>query len=291
MTKNYIFILLVVAMTALLHSCVPKPLDIILPEQQSKMVVSSLIIPNQIMLVSLTRSFTSLSNPNDTSGSNGDSTFYKKYVVDSALVVVSYSGKSDTLFRTSPGIYASLNTLQISGNTYTLYVKDYTSGEEITAQSVMLDKISFDSIRPYIIRGLKDTTAYIKYSFTDQPANSNYYMVNYSSVSQAGSFSKGLPGLNNTNFQDLDLYTENDLVNGRIEREKELNVAATDTINIQLVNISKGFFEFMTAYKRSGKLINQLTGQPINYPSNVRNGYGYFNTHYPDVKLFDLSKY
>ncbi|MGQ0828591.1 MAG: DUF4249 family protein, partial [Bacteroidota bacterium] len=91
----------------------------------------------------------------------------------------------------------------------------------------------------------------------------------------------------------FDLLNDASFTDGKLIKTTIISpmVKASDTIAVELAHISKGYYEFLTAYKRSSKLINQLTGEPINYPSNVQNGYGYFNAHYPDGKIFFLKDY
>jgi hypothetical protein len=44
----------------MLFGCVPKPIDIDVKAADPKLVLASQVIPNQIMIVSLTRSFSAL---------------------------------------------------------------------------------------------------------------------------------------------------------------------------------------------------------------------------------------
>ncbi|MBI3233499.1 MAG: DUF4249 domain-containing protein [Bacteroidetes bacterium] len=274
----------------LIQACIPKPLDVELEMQKPKLVISSLIIPNSVMLVSISKSFSSLNNPSN--GAGGDSTFYQNFIVEHALVTVAYAGRIDTLRAVGGGVYASLNTLQISNEVYHLYAKDSVTGEEVIAESRMMPQVKFDEVAPYIVRTAEDTTVKIKYKFTDIPNEENYYMVNYSSRSTSLSVAINSKVIGGGQFSANDLFTDVDKdKDGFIKVDQTLNIPQHDTLYMQLVHISRGFYDFMNAYQRSGKLINQATGQPINFPTNVTGGYGYFNTHYPDPYIFDLNKY
>ena len=59
---------------------------------------------------------------------------------------------------------------------------------------------------------------------------------------------------------------------------------------ILLSNISEGYYQFLKSRERSGNLLSDITNEPVNYPSNVNNGLGYFNTHYPSIRFFDLKE-
>ena len=88
------------------------------------------------------------------------------------------------------------------------------------------------------------------------------------------------------------MLSDKEMSGGLYEEVRKLhNVKRTDTIAVTLSNISEGYYKFLSTYLKSGNIINQITGEPIDYPTNVNNGYGYFSAHYPDVKIFDLGKY
>lgn len=270
--------------------CTPKPIDINLKPFEQKLVVASQIIPGKIMIVSLTRSFSALSSAtqNDTVPKN----FLDSLLVKNALVTVSYSGKTDTLFMATPGVYYSLNTLQNSYDVYTLYVKDRETGQEVTAVTTLLPQVKFDTITPVIIKNPSDTTVKIKYAFTDPPGVSNWYVVNYyKKVTDTSGIDIGnyfVKGNQNVFFE---LFSDKTFEKSTFERELELPVSRKDTIAVIVSNISEGYFQFLTAFKRTASFVNQLTGEPINYPSNVNGGYGYFTAHYPDVRYFYLKDY
>ena len=63
------------------------------------------------------------------------------------------------------------------------------------------------------------------------------------------------------------------------------------TLN-QFLNFSSlefGGKQYLNLRKKSENLFSQITQEPINYPSNVQGGYGFFNTHIPDVRFFLLN--
>ena len=68
----------------------------------------------------------------------------------------------------------------------------------------------------------------------------------------------------------------------------EIDVTFEDSLMILLSNISEGYYSFLMSRERSGNFLAEATNEPINYPSNVENGLGYFNTHYPSLRFFDL---
>lgn len=289
----FLFFVMVAAVIAF-KSCTPPPIDIDnIPAHEPKLTIASQIIPNQIMVVAVTRSFTVLdgASEEDTIAQS----FLDSVLVEHALVVVKYMGNTDTLFKIAPGLYGSITTLQYNYGTYDLYVRDSMTGLEATATSVLLPLVPFDTVTPVIEETSIDTTVKVKFRFTDPSDVPNWYVVNYY-VKKNSSNSAGIDmysyfnsGNQNTFFELISDKTFNgSIYNGETKLDA---VNRTDTIAVVISNISEGYFDFLSAFKRSGSLVNQLTGEPINYPTNVQGGYGFFNTHYPDVKVFDLNQY
>ena len=278
---------------SMLFGCRPKPIDINIDPHKPKLVVAAQIFPGNIMLVGLTMSFSALSNSTHTDTVSGN--FLSNILVKDAFVTVSYSNKTDTLFMLVPGIYASTSILQQDYGFYTLYARDPATGEEVTASSTLLPKVSFDTIYPVVIKTASDTSVSIKYGFTDRPNEDNWFVVNYylktnneSTFNLSNYFNQGSSKL----LKDFDLLSDKTFEAGKYSAETLLyGIKATDTIAVSISNVSETYFQFLTARKRSGGFVNTLAGEPINYPTNVKNGYGYFNTHYPDYRIFDLNNY
>lgn len=290
--KNLCYILVLVT---LLLGCVPKPIDIDVKAADPKLVLASQVIPNKIMIVSLTRSFSALEGQGIQDSDSLNNDFLDKILVKDAFVTVTYFGIVDTLFMLSPGVYASINTLQYSYGTYTLYAKDPQTGEEINATTQLIPQVQFDTIYPTVIKNPGDTVIKVNYTFHDDPSSENYYVVNYIRKTNSSSpvdinqvFSQG----NNGIIKEFELLDDNSFTNSVFTTTKELQEATPhDSIAVMLSHISKGYFEYLNAFKKSGAIINQLTGEPINYPTNVNNGYGYFNAYYPTTRIFDLNNY
>jgi hypothetical protein len=279
----------------MLFGCVPKPIDIDVKAADPKLVLASQVIPNQIMIVSLTRSFSALEGQGIQDDDSLNNDFLDKILVENAFVTITYFGTVDTLFMISPGVYASINTLQYSYGTYTIYAKDPQTGEEINATTQLIPQVQFDTIYPQVIKNPGDTVIKVNYTFHDDPNAENYYVVNYIRKSNSNSpldinqvFSQGSNGI----IKEFELLDDNSFTNSIYNVSKELEEATPhDSIAVMLSHISKGYFEYLNAFKKSGAIINQLTGEPINYPTNVNNGYGYFNAYYPTTRIFDLNNY
>ena len=286
--KNICFIIIALF---LLLSCRPKPLDIKLDTYEPEIVVASQIVPNYLMMVGLTRSFTVLSNAGY--DSNGDAEIFSNLLIDSALVTVMSESGIDTLYMVSPGLFASLNKLEKTGGSYFLRVVDYDLNKVAEAISTMKENVPFDEVIPSLNIEDGDTTIDIYLKFKDIPNQSNFYVLSvYSRNSNKGGldvndFFKN--GSNNIEYQEL--IDDNDQNGNMLMRSFNLSSVSTDdSLMVSLSNISEGYFRFLDSRVRSGNPLSDITNEPVNYPSNVNNGLGYFNTHYPSIRFFDLKE-
>lgn len=270
-------------------ACAPDPIDIMLPPHQPKLVIFSQVIPEHYMIVGVSKSFSSLAGEADSL--SGDSSHLAGTLVEHALVTISFGDKVEMLEHMGGGMYASTSIHQHYGQTYTLYVKDSVSGLSITATSKMLPLVDFDSIKPAVERKPDDTAITMHYSFTDVPGIENFYMINLHVPKKDSTLSYA--SLLNIKRKEptMILISDKMMKNGRYSVTQKLDVSAKDTVAFTLSNISEEYFMFLSAYQKSGKLFNQVTGEPINYPSNIIGGYGFFNTHNPAIKVFDLNEY
>jgi hypothetical protein len=276
-----------------LVSCTPKPIDIAIPSPAVKLVVASQVVPGNIMFVALTKSFSALSQTaQNVSGNNS----LNSILVENALVTISYNGRKDTLSMITPGIYGSAHVLAYNYGIYTLNASVPNSAlAPINANTAMLPEVKFDSVRPMITISSGDTTISVKYTFTDLPGGNNYYVVSYY-VKQAGGspnidintfFSQGSNQLNT-----IDLFSDKTFSSPVFTYSRQLSgIKPTDTIAIVLANITQQYYSFLSTYLLAGNWFNQLTGQPITYPTNIQGGYGFFNAYNPDYEIFFLKNY
>jgi hypothetical protein len=285
--------LFTLAVLVSMTNCRPDPIDIDVPPAEEKLVIASQIIPNSIMVIGLTRSFSALDPGGNEDTIQND--FLDRILVENAIVTVDHPGGTDTLYMVLPGVYASISVLLTEYGSYTIHAKDPLSGKEVHATTELLPEILFDSVAPFFREVEGDSIPFIHYELTDLPGGDDHYVVCYYRKSQDTStfdlnnyFSQGTNELNS-----FDLLSEQDFdANGNLKVDRQLvDVGMNDTIAVTVSHITKGYYEFLTAYKRSGSLFNQLSGEPINFPTNVEGGYGYFNTHFPDVEIYSLADY
>ena len=254
------------------------------------------------MTVLLTKSFSALSpdqNPLQADSADQIQTILN-LLVDSATVTVSYAGVTDTLFQIPgvPGIYTSLNTPQVVNETYDLTIVT-KEGETLTSASEMLEYVPFDNVSPSVNRTTEDTTVIVDYTFTDIPGD-NYYMVHFYSRLDPDTTSSDSVNLDiNTAFQPgTNLLQATHLISDKTfggsvysDSIHLVNVQPNDSLAVTISNISEEYFNYLSLRKQASNWFTEIVQEPINYPSNIVGGYGFFNTHFPDVRLYDMNDF
>jgi Domain of unknown function (DUF4249) len=276
------------------YACVinPEPIDVIIPEDQPEVVVSSLAIPPFISAVSLTHTFSAISGITD-SVDLSDPVLANKILVDSADVYIDYEGKSVKLQKILPGIFGTIDIPLKENTVYTLKATDHSLKKEIIATTTIMPKVSLDSLIPVVI-AVDDTSSIhtFRYSFKDIIGQDNYYMVTATKASLISKvqndIEKVLSDFVNPGYE---LYTDKLYGDGKsIAYSPEFtNYDSGDSIIISLSHITKAHFDYLTAYKKSGNFFNSFLSEPTRtFPSNVKNGFGFFSLTLPDVRLIVL---
>lgn len=289
--KN-IFALILLAAT-IFTACRPEPIKIKIDPLEPEVVVFSQLIPDRIMTVVLTKSFGALEFSED-NGQQVDSNLIDRLLVEKANVRISFKGSTYQLDEVAPGVYASVEILQYPYETYKLDIST-KSGKKLTSTTTMLPKIHFDSITPVIERNVTDTLVTVKYKFTDFPEK-NWYMINFYKQTPIDStglnlnnyFGSGASSLNYTYLIDDAILKNGQTIEGVIELKEFL---PTDSMAVSFANISEKYFNYLEGRKKAGTLFTELTKEPIHSPTNIEGGRGFFNTHFPSIRSYDLNNY
>lgn len=292
-----------IGLTALVSACEPTPLEIDLPEPPPKLVVASILgtfrdpvlrVEDSALVVVVSRTLGALSGASQ--GVQDSSLLFQNLVLHARVVLLG-GGRVDTLQPVGDGVYM-LPQPQLTGDTpYTLEVLDSTSQLTCRATTFYLPQMRFDYVTPVVTRTPTDTTVTLEYQLTDKPGRS-FYMVQYVPLSAKNPLG-GAPNVEDANSllsglqkqQTLRLLTDDDFREGHFKAADRLSVRGSDTLMLSVAQISEDYFRFLEAYRKSGKVFNQLTGEPINYPTNVRDGYGFFGLHSIGARLIDLNLY
>lgn len=281
--KNLLFLLL---MISVLFSCRPEPLLIDIEPVEPKPVIWSQIIPENVVLVYFAKSFGALDfNEEDTTNIEQD--LLDQILVNNGEIIIEHQGVDDTLIQLEQGLFVTFNTNLNVGDNYNLRARDFDLGQSVSSSATMLETVPLNSEITYeLSEGFGDgTNVTIDYSFLDPPGE-NYYQVNfYTDVNDPtedeGELDSSVP-------QFYQLISDQTYNTEQIEASYDLFNVESDSIFISLSNISKGYYEYLNQRDRGGSILNQLVNEPINYTSNIENGYGFFNLTAPNIRLITL---
>lgn len=275
--------LLIIPIIALvLIACRPKPIEINVDSAPSKLVVFSHAVPNNVMIISLTKSFSLLDGI--------DEDQFEDMLVSGATVQVKVDGQNYDFYELNPGFYASFTSLISDAKNFELTVNH--EGEVVTASTTTSTPVNFTTFQPSVDKTSTDTTVHIQLKFQDIPNESNFYMINVYR-NNGGSTFDGVNYFENGNNALAETILLSDLeFNGTYEKKHTFdNLHHEDSIAVTLSNVSEEYYNYLILRNESGSVFNQLNLEPLNYPTNVMNGYGFFNAHIPDVKFDDLGQY
>jgi hypothetical protein len=268
----------------LLVGCRPKPIKLKVESAPEKLVVFSHLVPDHYMIITLTKSFSVLDGI--------DVQKVSSLLVSGATVQIKFNNQTFDFIELNPGIYISYNEAYEYNQEYELII---SSGDHfVTSKTVMLPKTVFSNCLPQVDKYPSDTSIFVNVAFNDVPDKSNWYMINvyaktngYNNLDGVNYFQIG----KNTSVQTL-LLSDQEFSGAYSNKIKLEGVKPQDSIVVTLSNISEKYFNYLKVRSTSeGSILNQLNMEPISYPSNITNGYGFFNAHFPDIKYYDLSQY
>ena len=280
MKKGIILCLIALAGIAC-ESCLPEPLEVNgIPVLTPHIVVSSQVVPGQSIAVLLTRSVSALEAGSST---NADS-LLNAVVINDANVVISWQDETDTLQFLGTGIYGSASTPLIAGEAYTLRVESPSMGI-VTAQTNMNARVSFDDVSASLQIEDKDTLGSVSYAFTDPPGQ-NWYMLNVQRYHDPENL------INNLNPRIFIKAMSDADFSGNVRSETFTvpfrRFHAGDTVSVTLANISQEYYNYLKTRIDGQNSISEFVSEPVNLPTNVQGGYGYFNMQIPDTRFFEM---
>lgn len=285
-------------------SCVEDVLVEVEPAEE-RLVISSLFIPDSIIFVTVTRSFSALSAEN-LEGLEED--LINTLLVDRARVTVTSKGQSQTLTRLSPGVYIGSLNESSPLDLFFLDVYDSTRDISVSSQTHLAPQVRFDSVGFSLSLSGTDTSSVLYYQFRDRPNEDNWYLVqgfetptfanpenvefdiNNGEVTLKTDTSNQVFFQPNANILFTTLISDLTLESDTVSNEVTLDFLPRDTVIFVLINIDQGYYDFLQARRRSGGIITSLTSEPVNHPSNIQGGYGYFTMHLPHFKAYIMKE-
>lgn len=280
-----------VLLSSIFTACQPEPLPIKLPQEEGKIVVASQIVPNNTMILALSRTFSALTETDTGVGND----LLDKILIARGFVTVRYNGQIDTLVKVAPGFYGSFTTPLLNNVVYELYVFDSTTGRSVTAETRLQPRVQLDTMYIETQSTLKDTNRTLYLSFND-PAGENYYMINVyknrdfvlNTISNPAEIFSANPDAQAT-------YPLSDKLFAKGLHTEAIDISdwfgKGDTLTATLSSISADYYAYLVQKQRAARNgLGAFFGEPVNYSSNVRNGYGFFTAHWPSSRQIILKE-
>ncbi len=264
-----------------LSGCVPDPLDVRnVPILVPHIVVSSQVIPGQSIAILLTKSIGAL----DAGSSTDAGTLLNEIVINDASATISYRDRTDTLRFIGSGVYGSMSTPLLAGEEYHLKVSSPSMGS-VSASAFMKPQVKFEFVNASLYATGNDTLAKVDFKFRDGPGK-NWYMIDVQRFRSRQDLTKLLnPRIFIKVFTDdgFDGLTDHDSLTVPFRR-----FSKGDTVSVFLANISEEYYHYLSVSLDNRNSVSALVSEPLNLPTNVNNGYGYFNMHWPDMRVFRM---
>jgi len=265
----------------LIASCLPDPLAVdSIPGLEQKIVVSSQVITNQSVSILLTKSFGAL----DANGSSDPQELLDLIAINDATVIIEAENIIDTLIFLQNGVYGSVSLPLIENLEYTLSVESPSMGKVIASTQVK-EQVKFASVSSRMKPMGSDSIAQIYYSLQDLEGE-NFYMMNVQQISI-----DELPAPEDILNPDVftTLIVDDPTIDGQVLSDTVSlflqHLVLSDTILVQVANISEAYYEFLQLRQNGRFNFSEFLGEPINYPSNVVDGLGWFTLHAPDLRV------
>lgn len=284
-SKNIAAGISVIFITALVAGgCLPDPLPVKgIPTVKPQLVVASQIVPDQSLVVVLTRTFGAL----EASDESDPEELFAQIAVTDALVLLRGPGSVDTLLEFDDGLYGGILLPLAAGEEYTLEITNTQYGT-VTATATVMEQRTFEFISANLhYTEFDDTLAQITYSYNDPPG-ANWYMINVQEVEQEDAVENLLnPG---AYTRLIDEQSEFGTLFGEQFEVVPREYRPGDTIAVSLSHISFEYYEFLKLRRDNRFSFIEYLSEPVNYPSNVKGGRGFFNLYIPDVRFFVLEE-
>lgn len=277
MKRGFYFLLFTIS----LIGCIPEPLVVDdVPVAGEKLVVSTVLGSEQVLSLLLTRSYGALEVDLE-----NNSELIENYVVSNAEVWVRYNNEMVQLDQLVPGVYGTNNIDLNTDATYELEIYDPNGNRSVTSQTVLKENVEFIDVSVEIFNSF-DTSLQVSYSFMDVPGES-YYMVNVQRLSERQLDTERILRsrvythlVTDKGFSDGGEISGNFLTYFRY-------LSYGDTLLLSLSNISSEYYNYLEKVN-NGFLGPGLINEPFNFPTNVNNGYGFFNLYFRDIKIRTL---
>lgn len=279
--RNFVFLLVF-----LLASCIPDPIEVEnMPAMEPEIVVNTQLVPNEHLVVWLTKSFGAL----DASEGSKPEELLREISLNDAEVTIMGRQSFDTLRALDYGVYGGLSIPFKEGETFDLRVNSKSLGM-VYASTTVMKQVNFKSVALSSYYDFYDVLhAELTVSITD-PSEENWYLINAHKIrSKKDDFIR-----NTINPESFTLLLEDKDFNGRdFTQQFEFPIEdyqAGDSIAVSLWNISPEYYSFMKMRNEKHADFLDFLSEPASFPTNVVGGKGFFNLFIPDLRIMALEE-
>ena len=285
--RKYYFISL--SMLTGLWACEPKPLDIEVKMEAPKIVITSLFNSENELAVLVTQSFTSLTAPE-----KDPIDMFLRYKINNATVRLENNGKTQELIGVSP-FYVASDISFLPYSEYTITVSDTLSGKSATATTIMLPQVDLDVMTLQLKQQEKDSTLHLKLQMNDAGIGRKFYLATFKLNQERPAIPVKNSLTKKSLYDQIELFDNSEIKNGKLTYERTYKKETCifrddDSLLVDVSEVSESYYNYLCVYKKMGSFINQLTGEPINFPGNVKQGAGYFFLLNPVYREFELGQ-
>jgi hypothetical protein len=231
----------------------------------------------------LTRTISALEASNDSDPQD----LIDQIAVNDATTTLTGPAGTDTLIFLGNGVYGGITAPFVIGESYTLNVISESLGI-VRATTTVMPQITFSDVEAELYHnGFNDTLAQITYALND-PGMTNWYMINVQEVERVDAVENIInPRAHTVLLEDTEF---NGSEYGDQFRVFPRDYKPGDTIAVSLANISEEYYDFMKLRIDNRFSFVEFLGEPVNYPTNVEGGKGFFNLYVPDIRFFVLEE-
>lgn len=263
-------------------SCIPDPIEVSqVPVVAPQIVVSSQIISDTLVVVGLTKTIGALDASNDSDPYE----LKEQIAITDATVTLTVNNVTYTLPHLQDGAYEGYFIPLKIGDAVDLNVVSPSMGS-VSATTTVQEIVVFDTVRAeFYVHKDYMTYARVTYALQD-PSVSNYYLLNVNNAKRNVMIDNAL------NPQAYIKLLDDGAFNGAYFSEVVISApqrfSKGDSVAVSIANISKDYYDFLKLRVSNRLGLVEYLSEPINYPTNVVGGRGYFNLHMPDVKIMVL---
>lgn len=269
-------------LATIIASCVPQPLDVDdLDIPDTRIVVSSIILPDKSVAVLLTRSIGALEANEDSDPHD----LISRIAINDATVTIEVDDISYRLTLLQDGVYHRPGIPLVEGKECHLRVISKTFGE-VTATTIVQAPIYFDTVKaePYLNEE-NACWAEVTYTIKDPPSP-NYYLLNVQKAKRKDLVENILrPEAYTRQVEDK---TFNAQEFSEMFRAMNKTYEVGDSLEVSLSNVSLDYFNYVTLRLENQLELVEIFSEPVHYPTNVKGGRGFFTLHLTDVRIVVL---